>query len=277
MTVEKSHLVRRTTFRDYHQQRLGAIEALPGPLRESFLQKEGALAAEMRDDDELWEWQARHAEQAPATSGLAIVRHGDIVRSWECYRPVVPALGSLPTTPPPLDLSQEAVAESGPWRRSSFTSFVQTPLHEQGVPKTILIDPTAPTADPSKPAFMTPPAGAKPYHGFPLLEETRQDGYCLGIITDPFEKDCADGCTIGDGFIEAPDGTRAGLMWNLYHEPRFAVVRPPHDAVWGTFLFTVPRPIACMDDLKRLFAEILPILKDLYARFHPEARPAADE
>jgi hypothetical protein len=164
---------------------------------------------------------------------------------------------------------QQEMSGGVPWQHSTFRSFVKTPLRPDGVWKTIIIDPQAASADPAKPAFMAPPPGTKPYHGFPLVEGTRHNGYCLGLVTDPFEPDCEVGCTIGDGFVEAPDGSRAGLMWELHLEPKFAVVEPPHGQVWGTFHFTFLRPFTCLDDLKEAFAMMVPVLERLYARFHP--------
>jgi hypothetical protein len=155
--------------------------------------------------------------------------------------------------------------------RSSFRSLLKTPLREEGVWKTLLIDSAATTADLSKPAFMAPPAGSKPYHGFPLLDETEMDGWRYGAISDFLETDCEEGCTIGDGYAQAPDGTRAGVIWNVDAEPRFAVVEKPSGARWGVFHFTIPQPVVSLDDMKQAFWRIVPVLKDLHKRFHPQA------
>lgn len=52
-----------------------------------------------------------------------------------------------------------------------------------GEGKTILQDPNAESCDPEKPAFLARPEGAPVYHGFPLVEETRTEGWCFGAIT----------------------------------------------------------------------------------------------
>src|ERR1041384_8772115 len=79
--------------------------------------------------------------------------------------------------------------------------------------KAILQDPDAESSDPELPAFLAPPEGAPVYHGFGLIEETRTDGWCYGAIT-AFDED-PNGCEDGDGFVVAPDATRAGLIWDV--------------------------------------------------------------
>ena len=77
---------------------------------------------------------------------------------------------------------------------------------------------------------MAPPPGAEAYHGFPLVGQTRQGGWCLGAITDPFEADTPEGCTIGDLFVEAPDGRRAGLVWDVDPQGKPRVLRDDYFA-----------------------------------------------
>jgi hypothetical protein len=119
--------------------------------------------------------------------------------------------------------------------------------------------------------------GLQPYYGHPLLEETRIEGWCLGAVTDPFEPDCEKGCTIGDAFVQAPDGSRAGLVWEFHEEPMFAVLCEPDLGRWGVFHFTVSHPIAEMDDLRDAFTAMLPVLKLLYERFHPKVEELKQE
>ena len=93
----------------------------------------------------------------------------------------------------------------------SYRTEVRHPFRDYAVEKKLLLDSTAESSDPDKPAFASPPAGAKAYHGFSLVPITACDGFIFGAVTDYLEPDTASGCTIGDGFVEAPDGTRAGL------------------------------------------------------------------
>ena len=152
-------------------------------------------------------------------------------------------------------------------RRSAFRALVKTPMQESGVWKTIVIDPNARSCDDSKPAFMAPPPGSGAYYGFPLIEETQVDGWRYGAVTDPFEADSPDGCTIGDGFAETPDGQRAGLIWSVDPNPRFAVIEGPSSTRWGLFHFTVPQPIAAVEDLQDAFQGMVPVLEHLRQRF----------
>jgi hypothetical protein len=49
------------------------------------------------------------------------------------------------------------------------------------------------------------------YHGFPVLPDVEVDGFRLGMISD-WE---AQPATEGDAFLIAPDGSRAGLVWEV--------------------------------------------------------------
>jgi hypothetical protein len=157
-------------------------------------------------------------------------------------------------------------------QRSQFRCRIEPPEGGEPVWKSMVIDPASGLPD-TKPPFAQARHGSPPYHGHPLLEETRHGGWCLGAITDPFEADCEAGCTIGDAFVEAPDGGRAGLVWVLGDEPKFAVIRPPDLGRWGVFHFTVLRPIAGMADLREAFAGMLPALEQLRERYRTEPPP----
>jgi hypothetical protein len=266
--IEKKHLLRPTTFRAYHEGRLGRIEELPDPLRKHLLEEERAIAQRLVGDFELWEWEMT-GEEVGHCSGLAVVRAGEIVVHRMCYR-VGPAGRAAPpgTTTAPRFFEGGTPAGPGKLQRSTFRSLVRTPLRPEGVAKTLVVDPAAPTTDTEKPAFMAPPPGSPAYTGYPLVEETRRGGWCLGAVTDPFEPDGPEGCTVGDLFVEAPDGTRAGLVWNVDPQSRFSVIEPGGPVRWGLFHFTFPRPIKEMSDLVAAFEGALPVLQQLHAGFH---------
>jgi hypothetical protein len=78
--------------------------------------------------------------------------------------------------------------------------------------KPLLTDPFKASADPDLPAFLAPPVGVPVYHGFPIVEESRTEDWCFGAITS-FED--PEGCGGGDGFVVAPDGSRAGIVWTV--------------------------------------------------------------
>jgi hypothetical protein len=132
--------------------------------------------------------------------------------------------------------------------------------------KGMLIDTNAITADPTKPAFMAPPLGSKVYHGFPIVEGIAIDGFRLGTVTDFNQSDSPAGCTIGDAFVEAPDGTRAGLTWEVGDDRVFSTIEKPGTNRWGVYYFTVPYPVKSKEDLRKNFEEILPKLKELYLK-----------
>jgi hypothetical protein len=127
--------------------------------------------------------------------------------------------------------------------------------------KPILIDPNAESADANMPAFIARPAGSPVYHGFPLVEESRTDGWCFGAIT-AFEN--PDGCCGGDGFVVAPDGSRAGIVWMVSDSPLEQISRPGSDR-WGVWFVPFPHPVRTVADLVDCFRHVLPQLQRLHA------------
>ncbi len=95
----------------------------------------------------------------------------------------------------------------------------------------LALDAKATTADGTLPAFLSKPEGAPVYHGFPIIEKTCTDGWCFGAITD-YED--LDGCDSGDGFVVAPDGSRAGLVWDV-GDGELAQIIPPDEERWGVY------------------------------------------
>lgn len=140
-------------------------------------------------------------------------------------------------------------------------------------PKTILQDPEAQSADPNLPAFIARPAGAHVYHGFPLVTEIETDGFVFGAISSFLEPDSRDGCTFGDGFVQAPDGSRAGLIWAVADYPYVEECSPPERRRWGVYNVGFVRPIKSMEDLVFCFRQCLPELKEIYAATHRAAKP----
>jgi hypothetical protein len=133
--------------------------------------------------------------------------------------------------------------------------------------KAIRMDPEAQSTDPSLPAFLARPSGSPVYHGFPLVEESRTDGWCYGAITQ-FEE--AEGCEAGDGFVVAPDDSRAGLVWSVGTFPTEAVCEPDADR-WGVYAVAFPHAVRNVDDLVACFREVLPELQAIHARVRERA------
>ena len=111
----------------------------------------------------------------------------------------------------------------------------------------------------------------KAYSGFPLIEETRTDGWCYGSISEFADPA---GCSEGDGYVEAPDGSRAGLDWVVRRGVRVRRVFPPDKRQWGIYEASFPKPVRNAQDLARHFRAVLPRLKKIHARLHAvPARP----
>lgn len=99
------------------------------------------------------------------------------------------------------------------------------------------------------------------YHGFAVVPETETDGWVYGAISD---HDCDEPATEGDGFVIAPDGTRAGIAWAL-DTPEFYEILPPDSERWGVYGVRFVQPVNCVDDLVANFRAVLPHLKRRHA------------
>src|SRR2546430_8350337 len=91
------------------------------------------------------------------------------------------------------------------------------------------LDDSTVSASSELPAFLARPKSAPVYHGFPVVPETMTDGWCFGAIT---EYASADGCNSGDAFVVAPDGSRAGLVWEV-GEGEPSEILKPDELRWG--------------------------------------------
>ena len=134
----------------------------------------------------------------------------------------------------------------------------------QGRP--LRLDPNAESADPTKAAFLARPEGAPVYHGFPLVPETETDGWIYGAITDFETEEPQDE---GDGFVQAPDGSRAGIAWAT-DTPDFYEIMPPGESRWGVYGVRFPKPVSNVQDLVDNFRAILPHLKKRYGEIHDD-------
>lgn len=121
----------------------------------------------------------------------------------------------------------------------------------------LAIDLSAASSSQSEPAFISPPPGAPAYHGFPVLSDVTAEGFTLGKITD-FE---LESCSEGDAFVVAPDGGRAGLVWEISDKPRFREVCPPDSKRWGVWEVTFPHAMTSREDALRNLKSVLPELK----------------
>jgi hypothetical protein len=105
-----------------------------------------------------------------------------------------------------------------------------------------------------------PLPGTSIYHGFVVVPETCTDGWCLGTMSE-FEDPA--GCTGGDAFVVAPDGSRAGLLWEVGTEPLQEIL-PPDAERWGVYSIGFPRATRNVADLVAAFRAVLPQIQQKY-------------
>ena len=122
------------------------------------------------------------------------------------------------------------------------------------------MDDTSISTDPELPAFLAKPDDAQVYHGFPIVPETMTDGWCLGVIT---EYEDPNGCDAGDAYVVAPDGSRAGLVWDV-GTGEISQICPPDETRWGVYQVWFSKPIRTTDDMVERFCEVLPHLREIY-------------
>jgi hypothetical protein len=127
----------------------------------------------------------------------------------------------------------------------------------------LAIDATARSASPTEPAFIARPDGAPVYHGFVVLDNVTVDGFTLGKITD-FE---AEPCDEGDAFVVAPDGGRAGLVWEVYDPPYFREIMPVETGRWGVWGVGFHLPMNSRENARRNLESILPELRLRWAEW----------
>jgi hypothetical protein len=132
--------------------------------------------------------------------------------------------------------------------------------------KPLRLDPKSVSTDADKPAFLARPVDSPVYYGFPIVEESETDGWFYGAITD---YECETPQNDGDGFVVAPDGSRAGIVWDL-DGPDFEEVSPPTSDRWGVYGVRFPDPVESVDDLVRNFRAVLPNLKKRYAQIRED-------
>ena len=121
----------------------------------------------------------------------------------------------------------------------------------------LAVDLKAKSASPTEPAFVARPEGAPVYYGFVVLEDVSVEGFTFGAITD-FE---AEPCDAGDAFIVAPDGSRAGLVWEVSTKRYVEEVCPFEQGRWGVWAVSFPHPMSDRDNARKNLAAVLPNVK----------------
>jgi hypothetical protein len=125
----------------------------------------------------------------------------------------------------------------------------------------LLTDAEAKSTSLNQPAFVSKPPGSPVYYGFPVVSESETDGWYYGAITDYLD---SNGCKSGDGYVIAPDGTRAGLVWTVGFDGFKEICKPTPER-WGVYSVGFVRPIKTTQDLVYNFKHLLPRLKRKHA------------
>lgn len=99
------------------------------------------------------------------------------------------------------------------------------------------------------------------FDGFPIVEETRTDGWCYGAITEFNAPEChPTGCESGDGYVVTPDGLRMRMFWST--GARAAEWIPSlHDDGPGSFKVRFHKPVKNLNDLVECFRRVVPQLQ----------------
>jgi hypothetical protein len=99
------------------------------------------------------------------------------------------------------------------------------------------------------------PADKPVYHGFQILDGVEIDGFRLGTISALGPADC------GDAFVVAPDGSRAGVVWELGSSSEVREVSGFEPGRWGVWGVEFARPMRSIEDARRNLEDVLPQLR----------------
>lgn len=99
------------------------------------------------------------------------------------------------------------------------------------------------------------------YERYPLTPGASVQGFAYGAIT-PLGKQADRGA----GFLQGPDGSRAGLQWEVADAPYIMRAEAPSDANWGAYRVGFLQPVETVEDLIVNLEALLPRLRILYAR-----------
>ena len=134
----------------------------------------------------------------------------------------------------------------------------------QGLP--LSLDADAKSASRDLPAFLARPQSEPVYHGFQVLEGVEVDGFRLGTISALGPAD------YGDAFIVAPDGARAGLVWQVGNRQEAHQIRPFEPGRWGVWSLDLPSPMRSIDDARRNLEALVPRVREKWEAWRAEQR-----
>lgn len=131
---------------------------------------------------------------------------------------------------------------------------------DEGLP--VALDSSAESSDPARSAFLSKPEGAPVYHGFPVLADVVVDGFTLGLISDSLSSPS----TWGDVFVIAPDGRRAGIVWEAGGGRYFNTLSGAEPSRWGVFGVGTDRTPTSKGDAVLFLEELAPKLRQAWER-----------
>jgi hypothetical protein len=102
------------------------------------------------------------------------------------------------------------------------------------------------------------------YHGFPLTE-AEFEGYRLGMISG-FDDDG----DRGDAFLVAPDGSRAGIVWDFLAGVAEINARQVYRYTpgrWGVWSVVLPRPMSTPEDRLLNLALLVDALREKWTEW----------
>ncbi|MBN1758878.1 MAG: hypothetical protein JW863_11200 [Chitinispirillaceae bacterium] len=147
--------------------------------------------------------------------------------------------------------------ETGEYEIAEVFIALDTQIHSG---KQLVLDKNAEPSSLKLPAFLAKPEGAPVYHGFPLLKESETDGWILGIIT---EYEDENGCDEGDAYVQAPNGDRIGLVWDVGND-EISTISEPDEKRMGVFQVWFPKTVKTKEDMIENFRHVLPSVRNMY-------------
>lgn len=92
----------------------------------------------------------------------------------------------------------------------------------------------------------------------------------------PYPTACVDGFTLGmyvsygdcgDAWVEAPDGSSAGLIWETGAPEYIEVVIEPDESRWGVYAVQRPLPLTTNEEAHAYLTAILPDLRERWTEW----------
>lgn len=92
----------------------------------------------------------------------------------------------------------------------------------------------------------------------PLVE---WKGFVFDVVT-PLDQ----GRETGAGFLQGPDGSKAGVQWELVESPYIMRLEGPVEGSWGLYRVGFTRPVGSAADVAANLEPLWPKFKVLYDR-----------